>query len=71
MLFRYESKIYIRPFGNKLVRVNITKKGDEYDVVPTKEMLVITREINEKLYSISLEEAYKMSSKVSLNMDNK
>lgn len=65
MLFRYENKVFIKPFADKLVKVDVTKKGNEYDVKATKEIVVITPEINEKLYSISLEEAYKMSNKSS------
>jgi len=65
MLFRYENKVFIKPFADKLVKVDVTKKGNEYDVKATKEIVVITPEINEKLYSISLEEAYKMSNKTS------
>ena len=65
MLFRYGTKVFIKPFADKLVKVDITKKGNEYDVKATKEIVVITPEINEKLYSISLEEAYKMSNKSS------
>lgn len=65
MLFRYENKVFIKPFGDRLVKVEITKKGNDYDVKPTKEIVVITPQINEKLYSISLEEAYKISNKPS------
>ena len=69
MLFRYENKVYIKPFADKLVKVDVIKKGNEYDVKATKEIVVITPEINEKLYSISLEEAYKMSNKASFSKE--
>lgn len=69
MLFRYENKVFIKPFADKLVKVDVTKKGNEYDVKATKEIVVITPEINEKLYSISLEEGYKMSNKTSFSKE--
>lgn len=63
MLFRYDNKVYVRPFANKLVEVIISKNGDVYDVQPTSTKIEITSEVNEKLFSISLEEAYKMQHK--------
>lgn len=69
MLFRYENKIYIKPFADRIVKVDITKKGKEYDVKATKDIVVITPEVNNKLYSISLEEAYKMSNKTSFSKE--
>lgn len=65
MLFRYENKVYIKPFADRIVKVDITKKGKEYDVKATKDIVVITPEINNELYSISLEEAYKITNKPS------
>ena len=64
MLFRYNNKVYVRPFANKLVEVIVSKIGNEYDVKPTNTKVEITSEVNEKLYSISLEEAYKMQNKL-------
>lgn len=69
MLFRYGTKVFIKPFADKLVKVDVTKKGKEYDVKATKDVVVITPEINEKLYSISLEEAYNMINKSSFNKE--
>ena len=69
MLFRYENKVYIKPFADRIVKVDITKKGKEYDVKATKDIVVITPEVNNKLYSISLEEAYKMSNKTSFSKE--
>lgn len=69
MLFRYANNVYIKPFADKLVKVDVNKKGKEYDVKATKDVVVITPEINEKLYSISLEEAYKMSNKSSFDKE--
>lgn len=65
MLFRYENKVYIKPFADRIVKVDITKKGKEYDVKATKDIVAITPEVNNKLYSISLEEAYKITNKPS------
>ena len=65
MLFRYENKVYIKPFADRIIKVDITKKGKEYDVKATKDIVVITPEINNELYSISLEEAYKITNKPS------
>lgn len=60
MLFRYGNKVYVRPFANKMVEVNIIKKGSEYDVQPTNNKVEITSEIENELYSITIEEAYNM-----------
>ena len=60
MLYIYEGKIYIRPLENKLVEVNITKKGNEYDVEPTERKVEIEEKIKNNLYSITLEKAYEM-----------
>jgi len=63
MLFIYKNKIYVRPFANKIVEVSITKKENKYDVKPTDKTVEIDSNVNKDLYSISLEEAYKMQSK--------
>ena len=63
MLFRYNDKIYIKPFGDKLVEVRIVKKGNEFDVKPTDKIVVITPKVNENLYSVELKEAYNMQNK--------
>jgi len=60
MLFRYKNKVYVRPFANKIVEVIISKNGNEYDIQPTDNKIEITPELNEELYSISNEEAYKL-----------
>lgn len=65
MLFRYDNKVYIRPFVNRLVEVEVSKKTNDYDVKPTKNEIKITPEVSEKLYSISIEEAYNMQNKPS------
>ncbi len=70
MLYKYENKVYIKPFGDKLVEVKVTKKGDEYNVEATKTIIVIDSKVSEKMYSISLEEAYKMQNKASFNKEN-
>ena len=67
MLFRYNNKVYVRPFANKLVEVNVSKIGNEYDVKPTNTKLEITSEVNEGLYSISIEEAYNIQNPIKIN----
>lgn len=62
MLFRYNGKIYIKPFANKIVEVKVTKKGNEYTVEPTNNSVELTREVENNLYSVSIEEAYKFKS---------
>lgn len=69
MLYRYNGKVYIKPFSDKLVEVTIDKKGNEYDVKPTQRTVIITPEISGKLLSISIEEAYKMQNKTSFKED--
>ena len=67
MLFRYNNKVYVRPFANKLVEVIVSKKGNEYDIQPTNTKLEITSEVNEGLYSISIEEAYNIQNPIKIN----
>lgn len=69
MLYRYNGKVYIKPFSDKLVEVTINKKGNTYDVKPTQRNVIITPEISSKLLSISIEEAYKMQNKTSFKED--
>ena len=70
MLFRYGNKVYVRPFANKLVEVKVEKNGSEYDVKPTTEKLEITNEVNEGLYSITLEEAYDIQHKSATKVES-
>lgn len=69
MLYRYNGKVYIKPFSDKLVEVTVNKKGNAYDVKPTQRTVIITPEISGKLLSISIEEAYKMQNKTSFKED--
>lgn len=66
MLYKYNGKIYIKPFINKIVEVDITKKDKNYDVKPAKEYIHLTPEIREQLVGITLEEAYKEKNKKDL-----
>ena len=63
MLFKYNNKIYIRPFANKIVEVIIRKQGTEYSIEPTSNKIELTADIANELYSIPLEEAYKIQNK--------
>lgn len=58
MLYEYNGKFYVKPFSNKLVEVEISKKGNEYDVKATKRVVEIRPEIRNKIVGISLREAY-------------
>lgn len=69
MLYRYNGKIYIKPFGDKLVEVNIHKKGKEYNVEPTDKIVIITSEISQELYTVPIEEAYKMVNRSSFSKE--
>lgn len=64
MLFRYENKVYIKPFADKLVEVKVTKRGNEYNIEPSNKKIIITSKIAGELYSIPIEEAYKMQNKI-------
>ena len=63
MLYEYNGKIYIKPFSNKIVEVEVTKKGTEFDVKPTNEGKVLTPEIIKKMSEITLENAFKKANK--------
>lgn len=72
MLYKYNGKIYIKPFSNKIVEVKVIKKNNEYNVEPTDKALELTKEIEGELVSISLEEAVKPknSSKTTIINEN-
>lgn len=59
MLYEYNNKIYVRPFSNKLVEVDILKKDKEFVVKPTTKIIVITKEVKETMLEITLENAFK------------
>lgn len=69
MLLKYDNKLYIRPFGNKLVEVKINKKGKEYDIVPTDKKVEITSAIEGQLHSVTNEAAYEMQNKNSFKAE--
>lgn len=64
MLFKYKEKIYVRPFSNKIVEVEVTKNGNEYDVKPTKNVVEINTKAENEFISVSLEDAYKAQNKI-------
>lgn len=59
MLYLYEGKIYVKPYENKIVEVEIKKTKDGYDAAPTKNVIVADNLVK-KLQPISIEEAYKV-----------
>lgn len=63
MLYIYDGKIYIKPLENILVEVNVTKKGNEYNVVPTEKKVELDDKIRNSLFYITLEKAYEMQHK--------
>lgn len=63
MLYSYNEKIYVKPFVNKMVEVNVTKDlNGGYNVVPTKNV-IIDDHLDEKITSISTEKAYELTHK--------
>ena len=65
MLYVYKGKIYVKPYENKIVEVEISKIKDGYDAKAT-DRIIIEDNLVDKLQSISIEEAYKL-----LNTDSK
>lgn len=60
MLYLYNGKIYVRPFVNKMVEVDIKKGiGEDYNVIPTNNV-VVDDNLDSKIISISLENAYEV-----------
>lgn len=70
MLYIYEGKVYVKPFDHKMVEVNVTRKGNEYNVEATEKWVYLDDEIKKNLYDISVEKAYEMqNSKKNKNFD--
>ena len=61
MLYEYEGKIYVKLYENKIVEVIVKKIANGYDVEPTNKV-VIDDGLYKKIQSISVEEAYKLTS---------
>lgn len=59
MLYLFNEKVYVKPFSNMVVEVEITKKNDEYDVKATNKKIELNEEQKDALVPIELEEAYK------------
>lgn len=64
MLYEYNRKIYVKPFSNKMVEVEITKNENEYDVKATNRFVNLTPEIKEQIVEISLKDAYGKNRKI-------
>lgn len=63
-LFRYKGKVYVRPFVNKIIEVIVEKNKDgSFNVKATNNKVELTKEVSNELYSIPIEEAYKMQNK--------
>lgn len=61
MLYLYNGKIFVKPFENKIVEVQIKKEiGGAFDVVPTKN-IIVDDNLNDKITSISIEKAYELT----------
>ena len=63
MLYEYDGKTYIKPLVNKMVEVEVSKKGKEYDIKPTKNMVYITEDVKKRMNAISKEDAAKKANK--------
>lgn len=61
MLYLYNGKIFVKPFENKIVEVQIKKEiGGAFDVVPTKN-IIVDDNLTDKITSISIEKAYELT----------
>ena len=63
MLYEYNGKVYVKPFSNKIVEVNVEKKAGEYNIKATNRTIALTSDIRKKTTEITLEEAYKKMNK--------
>ena len=63
MLYEYNGKVYVKPFSNRIVEVEVSKKSGEYDVKATKKVIELTSEIKKKINEITLEQALKKQRK--------
>lgn len=70
MLYEFNGKIYIKPFSNRLVEVEIQKDEEEYIVKATNRIINITPKIKSKITEISLKDAYKKTNKGSKKVLN-
>jgi hypothetical protein len=69
MLYLYDGKIYIKPLDNRLVEVTVSKKGNEYNVIPSKKWIYLDSQIKEKISEITVEEAYKNKNSKDFDLD--
>lgn len=58
MIYEYNGKFYVRPFSNKIVEVEINKKDNEYDVVATTKVVMLTPQVQKEMVEVTLEYAY-------------
>lgn len=59
MLYRYKDKVFVNPTVNRIVEVKIQKKGNEYDIVLTKNK-VVQSNIRKEITEINVDEAYEL-----------
>lgn len=59
MLYKYNGKIYVKPFPNKIVEVKISKKGNDFNIEPTSSVLYLNDVIKKEMVSVTNEEALK------------
>lgn len=69
MLYVYGNKVYIKPLQGKLIEVTVTKKGNDYNVEATKNKIEINQDIKDKLNTITVEKAYKMTNRSKFSDD--
>ena len=69
MIYELNKKIYIKPFSNRIVEVEVSKNGNEYDVKATNRVVELTPETRGKLVEISLKDAYGKTRKIERNID--
>lgn len=71
MLYINNNKIYLK-VAEKFIEVEVKKdKKDEYTVIPDEKNVIEVYGQEDKFLPISLEEAYKISNKSKLSLDEK
>lgn len=63
MLYFYKGKIYVKPFENKIVEVEVSKEGNNFDVKSTGKTVEINRNDVAEMTTLTTEEAYKKLNK--------
>lgn len=61
MLYLYNGRIFVKPFENKIVEVQIKKDLDGvFNVIPTKNVIVDDN-LKDKISLISIDKAYELT----------